>query len=62
LSAGIETVGTAYLAPDMNAFAERWVQGIGNELIPGNAPSGHGDVVVHERLGGLLSSYHRAAA
>ena len=32
------------------------------ELIDGDDPAGHGDVVVRERLGGLLNSYHRTAA
>ena len=97
-NAGIEIVHTAYQAPDMNTFAERWVQsvkrecldhlilfgqrhlervlreyvahyqaerphqGLGNELIDGADPAGHGDVVVRERLGGLLNSYQRTAA
>ena len=94
---GIEVVRTAYQAPNMNAFAERWVksmkveclsriilfgqghlervlrdyaahyhterphQGLGNELIDGEPSRGTGEVVVHERLGGLLNSYQRAA-
>ena len=41
---------------------ERPHQGLGNELIDGEPPNGVGGVVVHERLGGLLNSYHRAAA
>ena len=41
---------------------ERPHQGLGNELIDGEPPNGVGSVVVHERLGGLLNSYHRAAA
>ena len=41
--------------------AERDHQGLGNDLI-GGADSVHtGDVVRDERLGGLLSSYRRAA-
>ena len=95
---GIGVVRTAYQAPDMNAFAERWVQsvkrecldhlilfgqahleralreyvahyhadrphqGLRNELIKGDPPAGLGDVVVRERLGGLLNSDHRSAA
>ena len=41
---------------------ERPHQGIGNELIHGATASGGGDVVVRERLGGLLNYYHRSAA
>ena len=40
---------------------ERPHQGLGNELIDGE-PNGLGEVVVHDRLGGLLNSYHRSAA
>ena len=41
---------------------ERPHQGLGNELIDGKPSTGNGDVVAHERLGGLLNSYHRTAA
>jgi len=42
---------------------ERPHQGLGNELIGGAAPAmGNGDVVNHERLGGLLKSYRRSVA
>ncbi len=41
---------------------ERAHQGIGNELIRGAAASRVGDVVVRERLGGLLKYYCRSAA
>ncbi len=87
-----------YLAPNMNAFAERFVrsiksecldrmifvgesslqsaiseyvehyhaerahQGIGNRRIHGVDSTGHGKVVVHERIGGLLKHYHSRAA
>ena len=97
-TAGVDVVHTAYQAPDMNAFAERWVQsikrecldhlilfgqahlervlreyvahyhterphqGLGNELIHGTPWNGRGEVVIVERLGGLLNSYHRSAA
>ncbi len=37
-------------------------QGIGNELISGSEDSGSGEVIVSERLGGLLKRYHRSAA
>jgi len=40
---------------------ERPHQGLGNELIDGKPSTGDGDVVVRDRLGGLLNSYHRAA-
>ena len=42
---------------------ERPHQGLGNELIHGGRDDrgDSGDVVVRERLGGLLCSYHRAA-
>ncbi len=98
--AGVKVVHTPIKAPNMNAFAERWVrsikseclsriipfgsmsleraisdftahynqhrphQGIGNELINGekDSSSGSGEVIVSERLGGLLKHYHRSAA
>ena len=41
--------------------AERNHQGIGNELIDANEMPTEGKVVRDERLGGLLSYYHRAA-
>lgn len=41
--------------------AERPHQGIGNELIDCVRTTGRGEVIVRERLGGLLNSYHRAA-
>ncbi|MCP5041471.1 MAG: transposase family protein [bacterium] len=41
---------------------ERPHQGVGNELIAGSKDSGNGEVIVSERLGGLLKHYHRAAA
>ncbi|MCP5043553.1 MAG: transposase, partial [bacterium] len=40
---------------------ERPHQGIGNRLIAGSKDSGNGEVIVSERLGGLLKHYHRAA-
>jgi len=41
---------------------ERPHQGLGNLLLtPRAGPSGSGDVVADERLGGLLRSYRRAA-
>ena len=96
--AGVDVVRAAYQAPDMNAFAERWVQsvkrecldrlvlfgedhlrrvlaqyvahynterphqGIGNEPIGGSTKPTSGEVVVSERLGGLLKHYRRTAA
>jgi transposase InsO family protein len=43
---------------------ERTHQGLGNALIDGNlqVAAGEGDVSRRERLGGLLSFYHREAA
>ena len=42
---------------------ERPHQGLGNELLSSQQPRpGHGEVVVDERLGGLLKHYHRVAA
>jgi putative transposase len=41
---------------------ERSHQGIGNEIVSGAAPQGQGRVEDSERLGGLLSYYHRRAA
>ena len=39
---------------------ERPHQGIGNNIIT-PLPQGKGEIVCHERLGGLLKSYRRAA-
>lgn len=41
---------------------ERCHQGLGNELIEPVHEEGSGDVISHERLGGLLRFYHRNAA
>ena len=41
---------------------ERPHQSLNNELISGATPIAVGDVVVKERLGGLLNHYHRPAA
>ena len=41
---------------------ERTHQNIGNVLINGEPATRHGNVVVRERLGGLLKHYHRHAA
>ncbi len=98
--AGVAVVHTAFQAPNMNAYAERWVssvksecldrmipfgerplrralreyvahfhlerphQGLGNELVVplDGADSPTGNLVVNERLGGLLQSYRRVAA
>lgn len=95
---GVETLLTAYQAPNMNAYAERFVrsiksecldqmiflgqrsleraikefaehyrdershQGIGNELVSGAKPQRVGSIEVRDRLGGVLSYYHRRAA
>ena len=42
--------------------AERNHQGVGNELLSGPPPRVYGDIVVKERLGGLLKFYCRKAA
>lgn len=93
---GVEVVVTPYLAPNFNAYTERFVlslksecldrmifrrrfrralveyiahyngeqphQGIGNVPISGQTYPRLGPVHCHERLGGLLRHYHRAAA
>jgi len=97
--AGCEVVRTAIQAPNMNAFAERWVQTVKRECLSklilfgeghlrralsefanhyhqdrphqslGNNPierqskdpPTEGEIVVDERLGGLLRSYRRSA-
>ena len=41
---------------------ERSHQGIGNEIVSGVTPQSEGSIEVAERLGGLLSYYHRRAA
>jgi hypothetical protein len=41
---------------------ERAHQGLANERISGDTSIGSGEVVVRERLGGLLKQYHRRAA
>ena len=41
---------------------ERNHQGLGNELIDGQPSGSDGEVIVHERLGGLLKYYYRIAA
>ena len=41
---------------------ERPHQGLGNELIDSDKSTGDGDIITHERLGGLLKSYRRSAA
>ncbi len=48
---------------DAHYHEQRPHQGLGNDLITPRSPSEPttGDVVVRERLGGLLRSYHRAA-
>lgn len=97
--AGVEVVTTAFQAPNMNAFAERFVRsiqreclerlilfgaehlqralkefvahfhldrphrGLGNRVLLASASESpkNGEVVVDERLGGLLRSYRRVA-
>jgi transposase InsO family protein len=59
--------GQAHLERVLREYAahyhtERPHQGLGNEVIDGKPATGDGGVLVHERLGGLLNSYHRPAA
>ncbi len=97
-SSGAEVLLTAYQAPNMNAYAERFVrsikaecleqmiflgqksldraihefvehyhdershQGIGNRIVSGAVPQSMGSIEVKQRLGGMLSYYHRRAA
>ena len=42
--------------------SERAHQGLGNVMIDCHVQAGNGEVVVRERLGGLLKYYHRSAA
>ena len=46
---------------DRMYHGERNHQGLGNELIDGGVAGVDGEVVRHERLGGLLNFYERAA-
>ena len=55
----LERVLRQYVA---HFHGERPHQGLGNELIDGDRSTGDGDVITHERLGGLLKSYCRSAA
>ena len=97
-SSGVEVLLTSYQAPNMNAYAERFVrsikaesleqmiflgqksldraihefvehyhdershQGIGNRIVSGAVPQSMGSIEVKQRLGGMLSYYHRRAA
>ena len=97
-SSGAEVLLTAYQAPNMNAYAERFVrsikaecveqmiflgqksldraihefvehyhekrshQSIGNRIVSGAVPQSMGSIEVKQRLGGMLSYYHRRAA
>ena len=44
-----------------HSHLERTNQGLNNELIERGLRAGAGEVACHERLGGLLRFYHRAA-
>ena len=57
--AHLERVLREYVA---HYHTERPHQGLGNELIHAVPATEDGEVVVRERLGGLLNSYHRSAA
>jgi putative transposase len=95
--AGVKTVKTPPLAPNLMPYVERFIrsiksecidrmlifgerhleyiiheylqhyhlerphQGIGNDMIEPR-PQGKGEIVCHERIGGLLKSYRRAAS
>jgi hypothetical protein len=41
---------------------ERSHQGIGNRIVSGAVPQSMGSIEVKQRLGGMLSYYHRRAA
>jgi len=58
-SASLDHAVAEYVA---HYHAERSHQGLGNELISGALPQGHGEVHATARLGGLLKYYHRNAA
>ena len=58
--------GEAHLCHALEQFIEHYHlernhQGLGNELIEGGALRSSGEVVVRERLGGLLKYYRQAA-
>ncbi len=55
--ATIVTPDTILVATD---FAERLHQRLGNVVIDGDLQTGNGEVVVHERLGGVFKYYHRS--
>ncbi len=58
---GVGSLDRALLEYKAHYLRERPHQGIGNELIHGTPSHGGGDVIVHERLGGILKFYSRAA-
>ena len=65
--AGVAPVRLPPKSPNLNAYVEhyhleRCHQGIGNRLIDGVPELASGPVVRQERLGGILSHYHRKAA
>ncbi len=58
-TASLERAIRSYVA---HYLTERNHQGLDNELIDGWPSGTDGEVIVNERLGGLLKYYHRVAA
>ncbi len=58
---GVGSLDRALLEYRAHYQFERHHQGLGNELIHGTPSDGGGEVIVHERLGGLVKFYSRAA-
>lgn len=58
---GVHSLDRALREYTAHYLEERPHQGLGNELIQGTPSHDGGDVIVHERIGGLLKFYRRAA-
>lgn len=61
-SGGVKSVKLPAQIPDLNAYAERFLRSIRNELIEPSDNPGQGQVACRKRLGGLLRYYYRRAA